>query len=207
MKRWQVVAMVVGLSGGVCAQAQQSLAEANRLHPDVMTHAVAESIEPATSLEDAVHILFAQADVVFAGTVTKIDKADGTVTVRFRVDDAIRGVTAGSTYTLREWSGLWADDASRYVEGERRLMLLHAASSAGYASPVCGSRGAIHLRGDVAQQVLDLRLIAAEVNAASPIARAMSVLSASAAPQDSGAVDGMVLTDMLHAWQRTEVTQ
>ena len=209
MKRWQHAAMVAGMCGSMCAGGQQSLADANRLRPAAWTHAAAESMEPATSLEDALHLLFAQADVVFTGTVTKIEVTGGAVIIRFLVDDAVRGVTPGSTYTLREWSGLWADDPARYVEGQRRLMLLHGASTSGYASPVWRTRGAIPLRGDAAQLLVDLRWLAAEVQTAASKLQPMSSLSQTAieGTQDSSATDGTIITDMLHAWQRAEVTR
>lgn len=209
MKRWQHAAVVAGMLGSMCAQGQQSLADANRLHPAALTHAAAQSVEPAASLEDALHLLFAQADVVFTGTVTKIEMTDGAVIIRFLVDDAVRGVTSGSTYTLREWCGLWADDPSRYVEGQRRLMLLHGASTSGYASPVWRTRGAIPLRGDAAQQLVDLRWLATEIQAATPGLQPMTAISRAGigGTQDSSTADGTIITDMLHAWQRAEVTQ
>jgi hypothetical protein len=35
-----------------------------------------------------------------------VNGATGVVEITFAVEDAVRGVS-GSTYTLREWAGLW----------------------------------------------------------------------------------------------------
>jgi hypothetical protein len=72
--------------------------------------------------------------------------ASGVVEVDFRVDQAIRGCTAGTIYTLREWGGLWAGGLERYRVGQRLLMLLHAPSNGGMSSPVDGLDGAIPIR-------------------------------------------------------------
>jgi hypothetical protein len=68
------------------------------------------------------------------------------VEIEFRVDQAIRGCTAGTPYLLREWAGLWEGDTPRYRVGQRLLMLLHAPSAAGLSSPVGGLDGAIPIR-------------------------------------------------------------
>src|SRR5205823_9921449 len=50
---------------------------------------------------------------IFSGTVLKIQRttagenAIAFTQVSFRVDQAIRGVRAGESLTIREWSGLW----------------------------------------------------------------------------------------------------
>src|SRR2546430_4660292 len=104
-------------------------------------------------IEDAVHQMSDVAGVIFAGEVTAIRQragesgASGIVEVDFRVDDAVRGCAAGSTYTLREWTGLWAAGDQRYRIGQRLLMLLHSPGTAGVSSPVWGTSGAIPIRG------------------------------------------------------------
>ncbi len=96
---------------------------------------------------DILHDLSDKADVIFAGQVLAIRHPDdGVVEVEFRVDQAIRGCTAGTPYILREWAGLWAGDSQRYRVGQRLLMLLHAPSAAGMSSPVGGLDGAIPIR-------------------------------------------------------------
>ena len=96
---------------------------------------------------DILHDLSDKADVIFAGQVLAIRRPNnGVVEVEFRVDQAIRGCTAGTPYILREWDGLWAGDSQRYRVGQRLLMLLHATSAAGMSSPVGGLDGAIPIR-------------------------------------------------------------
>jgi hypothetical protein len=120
-------------------QAQQSIGDAMRHAAVVSSPMPAEGLlAPPDSVEAALHSLYQRAEVVFTGEVTLIERKGDAVAVSFRVDDGIRNVVSGSTYVLREWSGLWADDASRYVVGERRLMLLHANSVCGFASPAGG---------------------------------------------------------------------
>ena len=108
--------------------------------------ATAPVVQPQTVL-DILHQLSDKADVVFAGQVLTISRpSDSVVEVEFRVDQAIRGCTAGTPYLLREWAGLWAGDNQRYRVGQRLLMLLHAPSGAGMSSPVGGLDGAIPIR-------------------------------------------------------------
>jgi hypothetical protein len=96
---------------------------------------------------DILHQISDKADVIFAGQVVAIRRPnDGVVEIEFRVDQAIRGCTAGTRYILREWAGLWAGDTQRYRVGQSLLMLLHAPSAAGMSSPVGGLDGAIPIR-------------------------------------------------------------
>lgn len=91
------------------------------------------------------------AGVIFVGEVTGVRQvvgehgASGVVEVDFRVEQCVRGCSDGATYTLREWAGLWSD-GSRYLPGQRALMMLHGAGPAGISSPVAGTAGAIPLR-------------------------------------------------------------
>jgi len=103
-------------------------------------------VQPETVV-DILHQFSDKADVIFAGQVLAIRRPnDGVVEVEFRVDQAIRGCTAGTPYVLREWAGLWAGDNQRYRVGRRLLMLLHAPSAAGMSSPIGGLDGAIPIR-------------------------------------------------------------
>jgi hypothetical protein len=114
-------------------------------------HAQALSAAPQT-IEDALHQMSDLAGVIFVGEVTAVrhPNADpgssGFVEVDFRIDQAVRGCTTGSTYTLREWAGLWQGGDERYRPGHRLLMLLHSPNAAGISSPVAGMDGAIPLR-------------------------------------------------------------
>jgi hypothetical protein len=103
-------------------------------------------VQPQTVV-DILHQLSDKADVVFAGQVLAIRRPnDGVVEVEFRVDQAIRGCTAGTPYVVREWAGLWAGDDQRYRVGQRLLMLLHGPSAIGMSSPIGGLDGAIPIR-------------------------------------------------------------
>jgi len=104
----------------------------------------AGSIREPQTVVDILHDLSDKADIIFAGQVLAIRHPnDGVVEVEFRVDQAIRGCTAGTPYILREWAGLWVGDSQRYRVGQRLLMLLHVPSAAGMSSPVGGLDGAI----------------------------------------------------------------
>jgi hypothetical protein len=111
-----------------------------------------QSAIPQT-VEDVLHQMSDIADVVFAGEITAIRSHDagttsaGSVEIDFQIDQAIRGCTAGGTYALREWAGLWAGNAHRYSVGQRLLMFLHAPGPSGLSSPVGGMDGAIPIRG------------------------------------------------------------
>ncbi|MEK6397755.1 MAG: hypothetical protein V4734_06695 [Terriglobus sp.] len=218
MRRFLLVLMagVLGLFA-VSMQAQQSIGDAMR-----RAHAVSASLAdtqglaaPPVSLEDTLHSLYQRAEVVFTGEVLSVERTGDAVVVTFHVEDGIRTLASGSTYVLREWAGLWTDDPLRYVVGERRLMLLHANSVCGFASPAGGQVGAIRLRGDALQQVADVRWLAAQVATApmptvSAFAKTLPISLGSdekASAMDHGAVDAAVLTGMMHAWQRAEVVQ
>jgi len=113
----------------------------------MVAHGQVASVAQPETVVDVLHQLSDKADVIFAGQVVAIRRPNnGAVEVEFRVDQAIRGCTAGTPYLLREWAGLWAADDQRYGVGQRLLMLLHAPSSAGMSSPVDGLNGAIPIR-------------------------------------------------------------
>jgi hypothetical protein len=116
----------------------------------------ASSASPQTVV-DVLHHLSDKAEVIFAGQVMAIRHPNANVVeVEFRVDQAIRGCTAGTPYILREWAGLWEGDTLRYRVGQRMLMLLHAPSAVGMSSPVGGLDGALPIRqSGVASPVAD----------------------------------------------------
>ena len=86
-----------------------------------------------------------RAVVVFAGHVMTVDREDaaGYVDVKFKVDEAVKGCSKLGIYVVREWAGLWRDDAARYVAGERLLMLLTARGPSGMSAPMDGGAGRI----------------------------------------------------------------
>lgn len=198
----------------VSMRAQQSLADMSRsaaLMNSVVPVGDTDGLpSPPLTLEDALHSLYTTADVIFTGEVTAVERNDETVTVRFQVMEGIRGVSNGTTYVLREWAGLWVDEPSRYVVKEQRLMLLRANSACGYASPA-GGIGAFVIHGDSVQGTVDLRWLAVQVPASTHIAVQPAALAFSAAESavasDVSQMDRAVVTSMLRAWHRLEVTQ
>ncbi len=125
---------------------------------EALADGAAAPLAPAT-LEDALRALADQADIVFTGEVCSIERTAGTVAISWQVEHAVRGAAAGQVYVLREWAGLWQAQGARYSKGQRALLLLHAPSAAGYASPVGGQDGVIALQGDADDGTLDLRLL------------------------------------------------
>jgi hypothetical protein len=111
------------------------------------------SSSSAQTVEDALHQMSDMAGIVFVGQVVAVrrtgseDGASGVVEVEFLIEQAVRGCTAGSTYVLREWAGLWSGGDQRYRVGQRLLMFLHEPGPGGVTSPVGGMAGAIPIRG------------------------------------------------------------
>lgn len=128
---------MIGLSAGVCA-AQQ----------------------PDASIQEALASLAQRAGTIFAGEVTAVRPGSGIVEIDFRVDQALKA--AGGSYTLREWSGLWAAGQRRYWLGERVLIFLHPASASGLSTPVDGMDGVLPMSAasDGAAYAVDVRRLA-----------------------------------------------
>lgn len=87
------------------------------------------------------------AGLIFSGTVKRVERrpatrgsAVETVEVTFRVDYAIRGVTAAEDLTISQWIGLWTS-GQRYRVGERALLFLYPPSKLGLTSSVGGPMG------------------------------------------------------------------
>lgn len=101
------------------------------------------------TVEQALHQMSDLAGIIFLGEVVAVRHPDlehaatGITEVDFRIDQAVRGCTSGSTYTLREWAGLWQGGDERYRPGQRLLMMLHSPNAAGLSSPVGGMDGAL----------------------------------------------------------------
>ncbi len=162
-------------------------------------HAVAgvDAAGNAETVEAALHQMSDRAAVILVGTVREIHRSEasgvggGVVEVRIDVEQAIRGCS-GSTYTVREWAGLWTANDARYRVGQRLLLLLHGPGVTGLSSPVGGMDGAIPLRASgagirpldgskaVAAEVADLRWIGAK------LARTVSYRSPTAPPTAPG---------------------
>lgn len=127
-------------------------------------HGQSGPVAPPANLNEAIGGLAARAAVIFAGQVVSIQRQGDVVSIAFRVDQPVYGA-ASSTYTLREWAGLWPQRQVRYLVGERALVFLHLASAAGFASPVDGSEGVVPIivQGATAPALLDIRRLASAV--------------------------------------------
>lgn len=150
----------MSISAALAAQTHMGRAAAPSLHT---ADDAKDTAKPPTTLQSALENIFARADIAFTGEVLSVYREAGAVVIRWQVLDAIRGLDTGAVYVQREWAGLSEGNSPRYVPGQRALLLLHAPSVAGYASPIGGSEGIIPLRGDAAATVLDLRLLAQDV--------------------------------------------
>ncbi len=167
-KKFAVRCLALTAVTGASLQAQQSIASAvgsraDRLAPRQNAAEPANANPPPTTLEEALRDLFRSADIVFTGEVTEIKRGEGAVVMSWRVEDAVRGAQPGGVVDLREWPGLWDGNGARYTVGERALVMLHASSVAGYASPVAGGDGIVPMRGDAPNSILDLRMLAQHV--------------------------------------------
>jgi hypothetical protein len=87
----------------------------------------------------------------FLGTVTRIESgperggtAIATVAVTFHVERGLRGATAGESFTILQWLGLWTG-GQQYRVGERVLLLLYPPSKLGLTSAVAGAMGQFRL--------------------------------------------------------------
>lgn len=113
------------------------------------------------TLEDALHQMSDLAGIIFVGEVAAIrlregdQGASGFVEVDFHIDQAVRGCSAGGSFTLREWAGLWQGGDVRYHVGQRLLMMLHSPGPTGITSPVAGLDGAIPLRAQNSIALVD----------------------------------------------------
>jgi hypothetical protein len=94
---------------------------------------------------------------VFVGRVMAVQYAEpksdaelGIVSVTFKVEQGIRGVRT-STFTMREWAGLW-NAGERYRVGERLVLFLYPPSRIGLTSAVGGPAG--RFRVDIKGRVI-----------------------------------------------------
>ncbi len=117
----------------------------------------------AVTTEAALRSLADEAAIVFRGEVLSIQAEANTMRIDLHVEDGIRGVVTGQTFTLREWGGLWTASSRRYHTGQRALFLFHEPSAGGFSSPVGGADGIIPVTGDDVSSAADLRWVAARV--------------------------------------------
>jgi hypothetical protein len=96
----------------------------------------------------------ASSGMIFSGTVTAVShgsaKGEYATAITFKVNRAIRGVSAGQNLTIHEWAGLWSH-GERYRVGEHILLFLYSPSRLGLTSPVAGGAGrfAMSSKGEI----------------------------------------------------------
>ncbi len=103
---------------------------------------------------------------IFSGTVTSITPSSSansveTIAITFYVENAIRGATPGTDFTIRQWIGVWSA-GQRYRVGDRWLLFLYPPGKLGLTSCVASPVGrfSIDASGRVsltAQQVAAFR--------------------------------------------------
>ena len=124
-----------------------------------LTFFVASSLHAAEfrAATPSLRQLAQKAGYIFAGTVVEIRKIPSTgpygvptMQVRFRVEQAIRGVQRNQRVSIRESMGLWSD-GDRYHLGESLLLFLYPKSKLGLTSPVAGDFGRFRIdaRGSI----------------------------------------------------------
>lgn len=97
---------------------------------------------PPITLKPILYPILNNSERIFAGTVLQVAHLNpypastlASTSIRFRVDEAIRGVRQGDIIEVREWAGLW-QSGERYRPGERVLLFLYPPSKLGLTSPV-----------------------------------------------------------------------
>jgi len=123
--------------------------------------------QPDLTLGAALRNLASRSGVAFVGQVTAITRKGGVVEITLRIDQPLlmSAGTASTTYTLREWAGLWPPGHHRYTLGQRALFFLHAPSAAGLNTPVDGMEGIIPIliTSPDAPPLLDIRRLNARL--------------------------------------------
>lgn len=147
--RWLVLSLlgVASLSAPI-----EMAAQAHRRVPveDTGTAASSTETERPLALADLVH----HAGTILAGRVMRIESGQhdgvatpGIVWITFRVSHWVRGPQPATTFTLREWAGLW-NGPPRYRVGQSLVLFLHPESALGFTSPVGGSAGVVPVAED-----------------------------------------------------------
>lgn len=151
-------------------------------------------VAPDTSVGAALRNLASRAHDVFVGQVISITRTGGVVNVLFRVDQSVAG-SQGTTYTLREWAGLWPPGEHRFFVGERALLFVNAAGAAGFSSPVDGEDGVVPVMpaSSAAAAQIDVRRLSARV---------LRVDHAPLADADNGAVALADAVSLVRGWQK-----
>ncbi len=118
----------------------------------ILLAAVLPQCAPCETVHQAVRVpglqrLARHSGLIFSGTVIRVEHLNPTSTgapaitqTTFPVQQAIRGVRAGQTIDVHEWSGLW-QMGERYQPGEQVVLFLYPSSRLGLTSPVGGEMG------------------------------------------------------------------
>jgi hypothetical protein len=162
MLRWLSMVLV----GLLVYEGRGAWAQQRMLLPTVtvVSGDAAKVAMPDASVGAALRNMASRAGLVFVGQVGKIERKGGVVEITFGVDQVVLG-SAGATYTLREWGGLWVEGEQRYRVGQRVMVFLNAPSAAGLSSPVDGMEGIVPVvpMGANVAPLLDVRRPAARV--------------------------------------------
>jgi hypothetical protein len=123
--------------------------------------------QPDTSVGGALRNLASRAGVIFVGRVMAIQPVGGVVEVQFAVEQVVQG-SVGSSYTLREWAGLWPQGQARYTAGQHVLLFLNPANGAGLSTPVDGMEGVVPVlvQGASSPELADVRRLETRVQRA-----------------------------------------
>jgi hypothetical protein len=87
--------------------------------------------------------LMRPAGIIFSGAVVRIEREQDengkpvSIRIALRVEEALRGCTAGETIEFAEWAELWVRN-DRYRVGQKLLLFLYPRNAAGITSPVAG---------------------------------------------------------------------
>ncbi|QMV19459.1 hypothetical protein GOB94_12760 [Granulicella sp. 5B5] len=140
---------------------------AQRLQPPIARPVAVSAPHVDAGIGDAVRSLTARAGLIFVGQVMAVQPNGGVVNVVFQVDQVLQG-SAGATYTLHEWAGLWSGGRQRYVPGQRAMLFLQPPNAAGLSSPVDDMEGVVPVvpMGAGASPLLDVRRLATRVQRA-----------------------------------------
>ena len=116
-----------------------------------------------------------RAGYIFSGTVLSVERIQpksptevATVRITFRVDQAVRGVSARQILAIHEWAGLW-DSGDRYRRGEQVLLFLYQPSRLGLTSPVNGNYGRFKMDSSGKIMLNAARLQALQIDRQLPI--------------------------------------
>lgn len=133
MRSFVIAAIATVFSSGLIAQTPRAI---SKRAAEADTHAAPILLKPI------LQPILRDSGKIFSGTVLRVEHQNtdssialATTSIRFRVEEAIRGVRKGEIVEIKEWAGLW-QNGERYRPGERVLLFLYPNSKLGLTSPV-----------------------------------------------------------------------